>query len=72
MADTILHQALTLKKHYPYAGVGLTGGVFQNRLISERAIDRLGSIGIPGYLHRQVPCNDGGLSYGQIIAACHA
>ncbi len=71
MADTILHQALTLKEHYPYEGVGLTGGVFQNRLISERAINRLTSMGIPVYLHQTVPCNDGGLSYGQIIAACH-
>jgi len=46
--------------------VGLTGGVFQNRLLSELALAALSARGFGVLLPRRVPCNDGGLSYGQI------
>jgi hydrogenase maturation protein HypF len=46
--------------------VGLTGGVFQNRLLSELALAALSARGLGVLLPRRVPCNDGGLSYGQI------
>lgn len=69
LADTLVHQARLLGKRYPFDGVSLTGGVFQNRRISERIINRLDRLGITAYLPQGVPCNDGGLSYGQIIEA---
>ena len=46
--------------------VGLTGGVFQNRLLSEWANAVLTDRGFRVLLPERVPCNDGGLSYGQI------
>jgi hydrogenase maturation protein HypF len=46
--------------------VGLTGGVFQNRLLSELASERLAARGCRVLLAGTVPCNDGGLSYGQV------
>jgi hydrogenase maturation protein HypF len=46
--------------------VGLTGGVFQNRLLSELAAEALAQRGFQVLLAEQVPCNDGGLSYGQV------
>jgi hydrogenase maturation protein HypF len=46
--------------------VGLTGGVFQNRLLSELAGERLAARGCRVLLAESVPCNDGGLSYGQV------
>ena len=46
--------------------VGLTGGVFQNRRLSELAVASLESRGFRVVLPRQIPCNDGGLSYGQV------
>jgi len=46
--------------------VGLTGGVFQNRRLSELAVAALESRGFRVVLPRQIPCNDGGLSYGQV------
>ena len=49
--------------------VVLTGGCFQNRALTERAIDRLRTAGFKPYWHQRVPPNDGGLSLGQ-IAAC--
>ena len=49
--------------------VALTGGCFQNRLLTERAAQRLGEAGFQVLLHRQVPPNDGGISLGQIAVA---
>jgi hydrogenase maturation protein HypF len=47
--------------------VGLAGGVFQNELLTELATDLLEAEGFDVCLAEQLPCNDGGLSYGQII-----
>ena len=49
--------------------VVLTGGCFQNRLLTERAIRRLRAEGFVPYWHERVPPNDGGLALGQIAAA---
>jgi hydrogenase maturation protein HypF len=49
--------------------VALSGGCFQNRLLSERASARLEEAGFEVLRHRQVPANDGGLSLGQIAVA---
>ncbi len=49
--------------------VALSGGCFQNRLLTERAADRLEQAGFTVLLHRQVPPNDGGISLGQIAVA---
>ncbi len=47
--------------------VGLGGGVFQNALLTELASEELVAAGFHVSLCEQVPCNDGGLCYGQII-----
>jgi hydrogenase maturation protein HypF len=49
--------------------VALTGGVFQNRLLSEKMRVALEKAGFLVLLHRRVPCNDGGLSVGQAVIA---
>jgi hydrogenase maturation protein HypF len=49
--------------------VVLTGGVFQNRLLSERMKAALEKTGFEVLTHRRVPCNDGGLSLGQAVIA---
>ena len=49
--------------------VALSGGCFQNRLLTERAAGRLRSSDFEVLLHRQVPPNDGGISLGQIAVA---
>lgn len=45
--------------------VVLTGGCFQNALLTERVVARLGAGGFRAFRHRRVPPNDGGLAVGQ-------
>jgi len=49
--------------------VALTGGVFQNRILTRLLIDRLHHEGLGAVVHRSVPPNDGGISVGQVYAA---
>jgi len=51
------------------SGVALSGGVFQNRLLLKRTVSLLESSGFQVFTHRQVPCNDGGISLGQAVIA---
>jgi hydrogenase maturation protein HypF len=52
--------------------VVLTGGCFQNKYLTERAVHRLRSEGFCAYWHQRVPPNDGGIAVGQIAAAARA
>ena len=49
--------------------VVLSGGCFQNRYLTERAVRRLQAEGFRLYWHQRVPPNDGGIALGQVIAA---
>lgn len=49
--------------------VALTGGVFQNARLLHEAARALAQAGLNVLVHRRVPCNDGGLSLGQAVAA---
>jgi len=49
--------------------VVLTGGCFQNALLTERVRTRLLQEGFSVYTHRQVPPNDGGIALGQVYVA---
>lgn len=52
--------------------VVLSGGCFQNRYLTERAIHRLRQEGFRPYWHQRVPPNDGGIALGQVFAAKRA
>ncbi|MGC2473578.1 MAG: carbamoyltransferase HypF [Candidatus Sulfotelmatobacter sp.] len=45
----------------------LSGGVFQNRYLTERAVVVLESRGYVVYTHQRVPPNDGGIALGQAV-----
>lgn len=49
--------------------VGLTGGVFQNAVLTEATVAALRRAGFDTVLHRCVPPNDGGLALGQAVLA---
>ena len=69
MAGALVDQALKARERVEFDAVGLSGGVFQNRRLSECIVDKLQAHGITVRLHREVPANDGGLSFGQIVEA---
>lgn len=67
LAQSILSLSREQRRLAGVDRVGLTGGVFQNKRLTELAHGLLANDGFRVHLAAQVPCNDGGLSYGQII-----
>jgi hydrogenase maturation protein HypF len=67
LAQALVEQARQLHEQTGIRSVGLTGGVFQNRLLAETTIARLESAGFTVHLPQRVPVNDAGLSFGQVI-----
>jgi hydrogenase maturation protein HypF len=49
--------------------VVLSGGCFQNVLLTEQTIDLLADRGLKVFVHRLVPPNDGCISFGQAVIA---
>ena len=67
MAKALLQQALQIRETKGDFSVGLAGGVFQNKLLTERAIALLEQQGFRCYLPQLIPVNDAGLCFGQIM-----
>ena len=65
----LIEALLDVARRIGLPAVVLSGGCFQNRYLTERAIDRLRAEGFRPYWHQRVPPNDGGVSLGQVIAA---
>lgn len=58
-----------IAQHVGIDQVVLTGGCFQNRLLSKQTIQHLSDAGFTPYWHQRIPPNDGGLAVGQVLAA---
>ena len=71
LAQALVEQARQLRAQTGIQTVGLTGGVFQNRVLAQAAIDRLEAAGFKIHLPQRVPVNDAGLSFGQVIEFLH-
>jgi hydrogenase maturation protein HypF len=69
LAHGLLQQARAVRDELGVEHVGLTGGVFQNRLLTEQAVALLGADGFDVRLAERLPCNDAALSFGQLIEA---
>lgn len=69
LAHSIVMQAQRIHAQQPFDAVGLSGGVFQNKLLAELALAGLQQAGFDAYLPQQIPCNDGGIALGQLIEA---
>ena len=59
---------VSVAKRFGQTQVALSGGCFQNRQLTERAVARLQQEGCRPYWHQRVPPNDGGIALGQIVA----
>ena len=51
------------------SNIVLSGGVFQNRVLTERTLCLLEGEGFTVFTHSLVPPNDGGLALGQAVVA---
>jgi len=73
IAAALVAQALAVREREPFDRVGLAGGVFQNRLLAERALALLQGCGLQAHLPERLPCNDAALSFGQVVeSSCRA
>jgi hydrogenase maturation protein HypF len=69
LADATACALAMLAEREGLSTVVLSGGVFQNRLLLERCLERIEERGLLVLLPRAVPPNDGGISYGQAAVA---
>lgn len=69
MIAAIVQSCLVANAAYGISIVALAGGVFMNRLITEGAIAALEGAGFTVALGKELPPNDGAISYGQAAVA---
>jgi len=67
MAEALVRQALRVRERHAVQAVGLCGGVFQNRRLTEDCVSRLEQNGFDVLLGERLPVNDAGLSFGQVV-----
>ncbi len=72
LALALRDQARGVREHHGDFAVGLSGGVFQNRRLTETVLRLLADDGFDARLPAIVPYNDAGLSFGQIIEGAHS
>ncbi len=69
MAEIVLDVCTKIKEESGLNITVLSGGVFQNMLLLEKAIKKLEDKGFKVITHSKVPANDGGISLGQAVIA---
>jgi hydrogenase maturation protein HypF len=67
LAHVALDQARAAREAHGVSRIGLTGGVFQNRVLCEQVAWLAEDDGFDVFLPERVPCNDAGLAFGQLI-----
>jgi hydrogenase maturation protein HypF len=67
--NTLAEIIVSMAKNLRQKRVVLSGGCFQNKYLTERAIVRLSAEGFRPYWHQRIPPNDGGIALGQAVAA---
>lgn len=65
IAKTVNH----LSQSHAFTHVALTGGVFQNEILTRSVHQQLTALNFTVIMHHQIPPNDGGLSLGQATIA---
>jgi len=67
LAYSILQQAKYVRAEHGVNTVSFSGGVFQNRVLCERAMSLLSENDFQVCLPELIPVNDAGISFGQVI-----
>jgi len=72
LSEMIRQVCVRLRTETRLDRVALSGGVFQNRYLTERSVRALEKEGFKVLTHSLVPPNDGGLALGQAVIAGHS
>jgi hydrogenase maturation protein HypF len=67
LAHALLQQARSIREQHGVNTVSFSGGVFQNRVLTEHALALLSADGFKVQLPELIPVNDAGISFGQVI-----
>ena len=67
--NAMVEAAVAVARRVGLERVALTGGCFQNRVLTERLVGRLRDEGFRPLWHQRVPTHDGGIALGQVLAA---
>ena len=65
MAHALVEQALKIRGETEFGHIGLCGGVFQNRVLTEQVVSLLEDERFDVFLPSALPVNDAALSFGQ-------
>ncbi len=66
MAAALCAQARKVREETRVDQIGLAGGVFQNRVLTDQVVSLLEADGFQVHVNRKLPCNDAALSFGQV------
>jgi hydrogenase maturation protein HypF len=69
--NALVEGMIEVARHVGEERLALSGGCFQNKYLTERAIRRFREEGFRPYWHQRIPPNDGGIALGQVVAAFH-
>jgi hydrogenase maturation protein HypF len=69
LAQALCEQAAAVSRDHRVRHIGLSGGVFQNRVLCEQVCMRLHAAGFVVRIARLLPVNDAAISFGQLIEA---
>ena len=67
LAHALLQQARQARSEHGIRHIGLAGGVFQNRVLTDQACSLLENDAFEVHLPEDIPVNDGGLCVGQVL-----
>jgi hydrogenase maturation protein HypF len=67
--NALARWAAVVASRQPLLEVVLSGGCFQNRLLTERTLEAIGRVNRRVYFPGQIPTGDGGLAVGQLAVA---
>jgi hydrogenase maturation protein HypF len=69
LAQALCDQAVAIRAGTEVRDIGLSGGVFQNHRLTERAMELLVERGFDVHVPRRLPVNDAAISFGQLVDA---
>jgi|HigsolmetaAR201D_1030396.scaffolds.fasta_scaffold03669_2 hydrogenase maturation protein HypF len=72
MHNTLVEMIVAVAERADQERVMLSGGCFQNQYLLQRTVERLRRAGFRPYWHRRIPPNDGGIAFGQVLAAARS